>query len=160
MAVSFFCRPAMSYSWIPRIFSGVVTPRISAGVNNIQFLRRSDKSCNCSCSAGEIASLPDSGGAAAGGPSKSNGKGASELFSKSGLSKSLDESAGTLELTVSFLGEENQMGWPAWSGANCTWAKNTATNTPAAKTGGRFKWAERESILNYQANLLDTQRQK
>jgi hypothetical protein len=65
-----------------------------------------------------------------------------------------------LELTVSFLGEENQMRCPAWSGAYCTWAKNTAPNTTAAKTGGRFKWAEQESIANYQANPLDTLRQK
>jgi hypothetical protein len=65
-----------------------------------------------------------------------------------------------LELTVSFLGVEKQMACPGWSGAHCTWKEYAATNITAAKTDGRFKWAERESISNYQANLLDTQRQK
>jgi hypothetical protein len=72
----------------------------------------------------------------------------------------LGESVGTLELMVSSLGVENQMRCPARSGAYCICTKNTTTNITAAKTGGRFKWAERESISNYQANLLDPQRQK
>jgi hypothetical protein len=95
-----------------------------------------------------------------GGPSKSNGNEICALFPKSSDSSDLGKSVGTLELTVSFLGEENQMGCPAWSGAYCTWAKNTPTNTTAAKTGGRFKWAERKSISNYQAIRFDTGRQK
>jgi hypothetical protein len=61
---------------------------------------------------------------------------------------------------VSFLGEENQMRCPAWSGAYCTWADNTTTHTMAAKTAGRFKWADRKSISNYQAIRFDTRRQK
>jgi len=68
-----------------------------------------------------------------GGPSKSNGNEICALFPKSSDSSDLGKSVGTLELTVSFLGEENQMGCPAWSGAYCTWAKNTPTNTTAAK---------------------------
>ena len=149
----------MSCSWIPRIFSGVVAPRISAGVNSIQFLRRSSRSCIRNVSAGETTGTSGSNGVSSGGPLKLNDDGACKVFPKSGDSGGLGESGGMLEKTVSLSGEENKIGCPGPSPARCAWAENTATNT-AAKGNPRFKYAKLKPISNYQANQLDTLRQK
>jgi hypothetical protein len=72
----------------------------------------------------------------------------------------LGESDGMLEKTMSLSGEENKMDCPGRSAARCAWAENTAPNTAAAKGNTRFKYAKLKPISNYQANQLDTLRQK
>src|ERR1039458_10815471 len=98
-------------------------------------------------------------GVSTGGPLKLNGGGARKMLPKSSDSGGLGESDGTLEKTVSPSGEENKIDCPGPSPARCAWAENTATNT-AAKGNTRFKYAKLKPISNYQANQLDTLRQK
>jgi len=141
------------------IFSGVVAPRISAGVNSIQFLRRSSRSCIRNASAGETTGAPAGNGVSTGGPLKLNGGGARKVLPKSSDSGGLGESGGRLEKTVSLSGEENKIDCPGRGAARWAWAENTATNT-AAKGNTRFKYAKLKPISNYQANQLDTLRQK
>ena len=142
------------------IFSGVVAPRISAGVNSIQFLRLSSRSCSRNASAGETTGTPGSNGMATGGPLKLNGGGACKVLPKSSDSGGLGESDGVLEKTVSLSGEENKIDCPGPSPERCAWAGNTATNTAAAKGNTRFKYAKLKPISIYQAIQLDTRRQK
>jgi hypothetical protein len=100
-------------------------------------------------------------GVSTGGPLKLN-DGASKVFPKSDDSGDLGESDGMLEKIVSLCGdcgEENKMDCPGLIPARWAWAGNTATNT-AAKGNARFKYAKLRPISIYQANQLDTLRQK
>jgi len=137
----------------------VVAPRISAGVNSIQFLRRSSRSCIRNVSACETTGAPTGNGVSTDGSLKLNDGGACKVLPKSGDSGGLGESGGVLEKTVSLSGEENKIGCPGPSLARCAWTENAATNT-AAKGNTRFKYAKLKPISNYQANQLDTLRQK
>jgi hypothetical protein len=51
------------------------------------------------------------------------------------------------------------MDCPRRDAVRWAWAENTAINT-AAKGNPRFKYSRLKPISNYQANGLDTQRQK
>ncbi len=141
------------------IFSGVVVPRISAGVNSIQFLRRSSWSCNRNASARETTGATTGNGVSTGGPLKLNGGGACEALPKSSDSDGLGASGGILEKTVSLSGEENKIDCLGRGAARWAWTENAATNT-AAKGNTRFKYARLKPISNYQSSGLDTLRQK
>ena len=141
------------------IFSGVVAPMISVGVNSIQFLRRSSSSCIRNASAGENTGTPTGNGVSTDGPLKLKDDGACKVLPKSSDSGGLGESDGMLEKTVSLSGEENKMDCPGRKAACWAWTENTATNE-AAKGNPRFKYARLKPISNYQASGLDTRRQK
>jgi hypothetical protein len=87
------------------------------------------------------------------------GGGARKALPKSSDSGGSGESDGILEKTVLLSGEENKMGSPGRKTARWAWTENTATNT-VANGNTRFKYAKVKPISSYQANQLDTQRQK
>ncbi len=143
------------------IFSGVVAPRISAGVISIQFLRRSCRSCIRNASARETTGSPiGNGGVSTTGPLKLNVGGACKVLPKFSDSGDSGESDGRLEKTVPPSGEENKMDCPGRGAARWAWTENTATHTATPKGSTRFRYARLKPISNYQANQLDTRRQK
>jgi len=146
------------------IFSGVVAPRISAGVNSIQFLRRSSRSCIRNAAACETTGAPTGAPTGTGmsttGPLKLTDDGACKVLPKSSDSSGSGESDGILEKTVLLPGEENKMACPRRDAARWAWAEKTAINMAAAKSNTHFKYAKLKPISNYQINQLDTLRQK
>ena len=111
------------------IFSGVVAPRISAGVNSIQFLRRSSRSCIRNASARETTGAPIGNGCVNGRTAEVERGGACKVLPKSSDSGGSGESDGRLEKTVSPSGEENKMDCPGRGAARWAWTENTATHT-------------------------------
>jgi hypothetical protein len=103
---------------------------------------------------------PTGNGVLTDGPLKSNDDGACKVFPKSSDSGGLGASDGMLEKIVSLSGVENKMDCPGRGAARWAWTENTTTNTAAAKGNTRFKYAKLKPISNYQANQLDTLRQK